>query len=158
MGTTPPITTNNPQNTRPTKPDQAKFTPLEVQCFQTLLNFHSNELHATFWKQVTADTTSSPRTPSNRQALERSPHRRSLLIARVHNTGCPRLVHSHASTTPRQHCHHTTCPGLVVMAATTPPARQRIRQQQTSPEREARGTFVFVRDEEITCPHRSPCE
>ena len=23
MGTTPPITTNNPQNTRPTKPDQA---------------------------------------------------------------------------------------------------------------------------------------
>ena len=24
MGTTPPITTNNPQNTRPTKPDQAK--------------------------------------------------------------------------------------------------------------------------------------
>ena len=25
MGTTPPITTNNPQNTRPTKPDQAKL-------------------------------------------------------------------------------------------------------------------------------------
>ncbi len=24
MGTTPPITTNNPQNTRPTKPDQAR--------------------------------------------------------------------------------------------------------------------------------------
>ena len=24
MGTTPPITTNNPQNTRPTKPHQAK--------------------------------------------------------------------------------------------------------------------------------------
>ena len=30
--------------------------------------------------------------------------------------------------------------------------------QQTSPEREARGTFVFVGDEEITCPRRSPCE
>ena len=26
MGTTPPITTNNPQNTRPTKPDQTTIT------------------------------------------------------------------------------------------------------------------------------------
>ena len=30
MGTTPPITTNNPQNTRPTKPDQANATGAEV--------------------------------------------------------------------------------------------------------------------------------
>ncbi|MDK7160520.1 transposase, partial [Pauljensenia sp. UMB3104] len=30
MGTTPPITTNNPQNTRSTKPDQATFTADEA--------------------------------------------------------------------------------------------------------------------------------
>ena len=30
MGTTPPITTNNPQNTRSTKPDQARAIQLQI--------------------------------------------------------------------------------------------------------------------------------
>ena len=44
-----------------------EFIPLELQRFQILLNFHPNELHAKFWKQVTADTTNPPRTPCRRQ-------------------------------------------------------------------------------------------
>ena len=31
MGTTPPITTNNPQNTRSTKPDQANFANISIR-------------------------------------------------------------------------------------------------------------------------------
>ena len=34
MGTTPPITTNNPQNTRSTKPDQTTFMPAVVGVLQ----------------------------------------------------------------------------------------------------------------------------
>ena len=34
MGTTPPITTNNPQNTRPTKPDQANLPSDDGDTYQ----------------------------------------------------------------------------------------------------------------------------
>ena len=57
MGATPLITTNNPQNTRSTKPDQATcnspdtvshraFISLELQRLWMLLKVHSIELHA----------------------------------------------------------------------------------------------------------------
>ena len=131
-------------------------TPLELQRFQILLNFHPTELHAKFWLQVTSATANPPHAHGH-HAFQRSPHRRSPRIPWVYNTDCPYLVHSSPSATTRRHHHRATRPGLVTVAATTRPARQRIHQQQTSPEREARGTFIFVGDEEITCPRRSPC-
>jgi len=71
-------------------------TPLELQRFQILLNFHPTELHAKFWAQVTS-TTANPPHAHGHHAFQRSPHRRSPLIPCVYNTDCPCLVHSSPS-------------------------------------------------------------
>ena len=157
-------------------------TPLELQRFQILLNFHPTELHAKFWAQVTS-TTANPPHAHGHHAFQRSPHRRSPLIPCVYNTDCPCLVHSSPSATTRRHHHRAPRPGLVdsesmfaMACARAPrePSRPRPRGydepdlrnnvphtlhlQQTSPEREARGTFCCDRGAEATCPRRSPCE
>ena len=68
-----------------------EFTSAELQRFQTLLNFHPNELHAKFWGQVTPDTTSAPHAHGH-HAFQCSPHRHNHRIASIYNTGCPGLV------------------------------------------------------------------
>ena len=60
MGTTPPITTNNPQNTRSTKPDQARYLRLLSLSLVTRVilrtSSHRRSPHVTAWQAVSTSS------------------------------------------------------------------------------------------------------